>query len=74
MAGDNQRMDQRGTHFVKERSENVTKSDNRLTLKQLKAIECASARQVNISFEHVEGIIKPHSVKSGLSSIHVELD
>ena len=42
--------------------------------KQLKAIEYVSASQVNIGFEHVEGIITPHSAKSGLSSIYVELD
>ena len=73
MAGDNQRMDQTGTPCVKERSQNVTKSNDRLTRKQLKAIECASARQVAIGFEHVEDIIMPLSAKSGLSSIHVEL-
>ena len=42
--------------------------------KQLKAIECASARQVNIGFEHVEDIIMPHSTNEGLNTIHVELD
>ena len=41
--------------------------------KQLKANEYASPSQVAIGFEHVEGIITPHSAKSGLSSIHVEL-
>ena len=73
MAGDNQRMDQTGTPCVKERSQNITKSNDRLTRKQLKAIERTSARQVDIGFEHVEGIKTPHSAKSGLSSIHVEL-
>ena len=74
MAGDNQRMDQTGTPCVKKRSKNVTNSGDRLTRKQLKAIERTSARQVDIGFEHVEDIIMPHSAKSGLSSIHVELD
>ena len=73
LAGDDQRMDQTGTPCVKERSQNVTKSNDRLTRKQLKAIECTSARQVAIGFEQVEGIIMPLSAKSGLSSIHVEL-
>ena len=74
MAGDNQRMDQTGTPCVKERSQNVTKSNDQLTRKQLKAIECASARQVAIGFEHVEDIIMPHSTNEGLNTIHVELD
>ena len=67
-------MDQTGAPCVKERSENVTNSGGRLMGKQLKAIECTSARQVDIGFERVEGIIMPHSAKSGLSSIYVELD
>ena len=67
-------MDQRGTPCVKKRSENVTNSGDRLTRKQLKAIECASARQVDIGFEHVEGIITSHSTNEGLNTIHVELD
>ena len=74
LAGDDQRMDQTGTPCVKEWSENVTKSGNRFMQKQLKAIECASARQVNIGFEHVEDIIMPHSTNEGLNTIHVELD
>ena len=74
MASDDQRMDQRGTPCVKEWSENVTKSGNRFMQKQLKAIECASARQVAIGFEHVEDIIMPHSTNEGLNTIHVELD
>ena len=73
LVGDNQRMDQTCTPCVKERSQNVTKSNDRLTRKQLKAIECTSARQVAIGFDHVEGIITHHSTKSGLSTIHVEL-
>lgn len=74
MANDNQRMDQRGTPCVKKRSKNVTNSNDRLTRKQPKAIECASARQVDIGFEQVEGIIMPHSANEGLNTIHVELD
>ena len=74
MAGDDQRMDQTGTPCVKDTVINVTNSGNLLTLKQLKAIEYVSASQVAIGFEHVEGIITPHSAKSGLSSIHIKLD
>ena len=74
MAGDNQRMDQTGTPCVKKRSKNVTNSGDRLTRKQLKAIECTSARQVDIGFERVEDIIMPHSTNERLNTIHVELD